>query len=198
MKNQLIVYPTDTVWGIGCDAGNAELIKEVHLIKKSSASKPMSILFSDFELLEKNINLPSIFSKSWLSSFFRLETSLCLSRKFIDSSAISESVLCGSDYVSIRLLDYPWCKEICTQIGGPMVSTSLNFSGDPPITSTESAKEFFDHHVQNGIFIGPAGEKCLSGSVSTIVIYNENGDFEFLRQGAKVDEVKKSLEVFSA
>lgn len=190
--DDIFIYPTDTVWGIGCslysENGHACIAK----IKKTSKKKPLSIMFASVRDIYQHFHLPKEMTLLWLEDFFKLETTfgfpIKASRIKIPQWATGES-----DYVSIRSVDSGAVKKIYQDIQAPFFSTSLNLTGEAPIVSANEALHFQQTHAPNAHFISSNEKDDLSGSSSTIVFFRENLDFEIKREGLKIEEVKNHL-----
>ncbi len=189
-SESVFIYPTDTVWGIGASIYSEAAYNKIAEIKNTTTDKPLSIMFTDINMLYKSFNFPENISLSWLNSFFKLETSLGLPKK-IATFSIPFWVAARSEMVSVRCLDLEILKPISTALGGPFFTTSLNLTGESPITSYEDAKKFQETLAVKTELIGNQSHN-LSGQSSTIVFLKGNS-FEIVREGAKIEEIKKHL-----
>lgn len=188
----VFIYPTDTVWGIGASIYSEAAYKKIAAIKKTTTDKPLSIMFTDINVLYKSFNFPTDISVSWLRNFFKLETSLGIPLK-ISKISIPSWVTAKSDMVSVRCMDMPVLKPISAALNGPFFSTSLNVTGENPIISYKDAKEFQQTHALDAEFFGDNTHN-LSGHSSTIVFFRGNS-FEIIRAGSKMEEIKKHLKL---
>ena len=132
VQGETILYPTDTIWGLGCDASNIEAIQKVYQIKNRPLDKKFILLFSDIEMLSNYCDL----SLKTLELYFndtKKPTTLILSSKFRLPEMLSHEGLWA-----VRIPNNSFCKNIITQLGKPLVSTSANLSGAPnPISFQE-------------------------------------------------------------
>mgnify|MGYP006329067819 FL=1 len=124
----VILYPTDTVWGIGCDATNAEAVARVYEIKKRVDSKAMLVLLDGAGKLQGYLdNVPET---AWMlleaNKGQRPMTIIYPHAKHLASNLLAED---GS--VGIRITSELFSKALCEQLRRPIVSTSANFSGEP-------------------------------------------------------------------
>ena len=147
LVGNVILYPTDTVWGIGCDAENAEAVKKIFKIKEREESKSMIVLVSDVEMLRRYIeNVPDGFEKL-VESQERPTTFVLSGAKNLPEELVAED---GS--IGMRIAKDEFCHRLMQQIGRPLVSTSANVSGEPaPKTFHEvsdTIKERVDFVVQ--------------------------------------------------
>ena len=133
----LILYPTDTVWGIGCDATNSEAIKKIYALKGRKSSKALITLVASDIMLERTVvDMPPI---AWdlIDAATSPLTIIYDKVKGISEIAIAEDGTCG-----IRLTDDPFCKQLIQSFGKPIISTSANQSGElTPMTFSEIDKQ---------------------------------------------------------
>lgn len=128
MKNGgIIAYPTDTVWGIGCDATNDVAVKRIYEIKRRSDSKALITLVPDEEMLQCHIDgcVPSV-CREMLQSSDRPTTVV-----YPRGRELAPSLLAGDGSVGIRITRYGFPGDLCRAMGCPVVSTSANISGEP-------------------------------------------------------------------
>lgn len=121
-----ILYPTDTVWGIGCDAENAEAVEKIYELKQSDRSKPFVLLVSSVEMLKKYVR----------HVHPRIETLLIyhtqpLTMIYDEASNLPEICTGQGGSVAIRIPNDPFCKELIEKFGHPLVAASANISNDP-------------------------------------------------------------------
>ncbi|MBC7713293.1 MAG: Sua5/YciO/YrdC/YwlC family protein [Rhizobacter sp.] len=189
-SESVFIYPTDTVWGIGAAITSENAYKKIAAIKQTTTDKPLSIMFTDINILHKSFNFPEAISTSWLRNFFKLEATLGVPLK-ISKISIPKWVTAKSDLVSVRCLDLPALKPISAALNVPFFTTSLNVTGQDPIITFEDAKHFQQTHAQDAELIGNSSHN-LSGRSSTIVFFR-GSSFEIIREGLKVEEIKKHL-----
>lgn len=191
-QDDVFIYPTDTVWGIGCSIYSSRGHERIAEIKKTAKNKPLSMMFVTADDVADAFHLPEEMTKSWLEEFFKLETTLGLPL----SSAkirIPKWATGESDYVSIRCLSNPVMQSIYKDLQAPFFSTSLNITGEPPVTKNEEAKSFHHHYAPDALFIDNTDQQDLSGTSSTIVFITENLNFEIKREGRNIQAVKEHL-----
>ena len=139
-KGGVILYPTDTVWGIGCDATNAEAVKRVYAIKQRDDSKALICLVdSDARMQRYFRNVPDV---AW-----QLIDSLSVSGDSVDGTEkfsakpttiildgainLAPNLIAEDGSVGIRITQEPFSKELCYRFQKALVSTSANISGEP-------------------------------------------------------------------
>lgn len=122
----LILYPTDTIWGIGCDAANPEAVRKIYEIKQREAGKSMLILVPDINMIDRYVRgLPEIA----VQLFEAADTPLTLILP--EARNLAEGLAADDGSIGMRIPDDPFCQELLLRFRKPLVSTSANFSGDP-------------------------------------------------------------------
>ncbi len=137
----LILYPTDTLWGIGCDATNSEAVRKIYDLKKRENNKALICLVADDRMLNKYIkNIPEVAQDI-------IEVSETPTTIIYDNPVNVASNLIGSDNsIGIRIPDNEFCYQLLRKFNGAIVSTSANTSGEP------SPKDFSE--ISNDILKG--------------------------------------------
>lgn len=122
----IILYPTDTVWGIGCDATNAEAVKRVYEIKQRVDSKAMLCLVDNAGKLSQWVKeVPSM-------AYELIElTDKPLTIIYPDAVGVADNLVAEDGSLGIRVTSELFSKALCSQLRRPLVSTSANISGQP-------------------------------------------------------------------
>lgn len=123
----VILYPTDTVWGIGCDATNAKAVERIYAIKKRVDSKAMLVL------LDGAGKLQGYMEKVPDTAWMLLEASegqKPMTIIYPKAKNLAHNLLADDSSVGIRITEEPFTRALCEQLRRPIVSTSANFSGD--------------------------------------------------------------------
>jgi len=121
----IILYPTDTVWGLGCDANNPEAVKKIYALKRRAESKSMIVLVHSERMMHYLFkDIPEV---AWqLIDFAEKPLTLVLDNpRNVASEIISEDKALG-----VRLVNDPFCYRLIERMKSPLVSTSANLSGD--------------------------------------------------------------------
>lgn len=160
-SESIFIYPTDTVWGIGASITSEAAYKKIATIKQTTAYKPLSIMFTDINVLYKSLNFPDAISATWLRNFFKLEATLGVPLK-ISKISIPSWVTAKSDVVSVRCLDLAALKPISAALNTPFFTTSLNITGEGPAITYENAKNFQQTYAKDAELIGDSSHN-LSG-----------------------------------
>ncbi|MCF0174088.1 MAG: threonylcarbamoyl-AMP synthase [Bacteroidales bacterium] len=123
----LILYPTDTIWGIGCDATSAEAVAKVYALKKREDSKSLVILVSDADMLARYVKaIPDVAQMLMEVNDAPMTIIYPEAEPSLASNCISED---GS--IAIRIPQNEFCVNLIRRFGRPIVSTSANISGEP-------------------------------------------------------------------
>ena len=138
-KGGVILYPTDTVWGIGCDATKEDAVKRIYEIKRRSDSKSMLTLMDSPAQLDRYIDdLPEI-AQDLIENSDKPLTII-----YSGAKNLAANLIASDGTIGIRITKEAFSKELCRRFGKPVVSTSANFSGDPsPSNFSEINREIF-------------------------------------------------------
>ena len=138
-KGGIILYPTDTIWGIGCDANNKEAVNKIFTLKKRAKSKALIILIAEYTNLYKlMLQVPP-------SAFNEMHNKLPTTIIVDNVNNICKEILANDGSAAIRLVKDKFCQEIIFNLGNPIISTSANISGQKnPIKFNEINKELIN------------------------------------------------------
>lgn len=125
-KGGVILYPTDTIWGIGCDACNADAVKRVYAIKNREDSKSMLVLMENAALLDRYVDeVPEV-------AFDLIELAdKPLTIIYDGAKNLAPNLIAEDGSIGIRITSEAFTKELIRQFKRPIVSTSANISGNP-------------------------------------------------------------------
>ena len=139
-KGGVILYPTDTVWGIGCDATNPEAVKRVYEIKRRTDSKALLLLVDSADRLARYVgNVPAV---AW--DLVEL-TDKPLTIIYDGARNLAPNLIAEDGSVGIRVTSELFSKELCYRFQKAVVSTSANISGEPtPANFSEISQEIID------------------------------------------------------
>lgn len=123
-RGEIIVYPTDTVWGIGCDATNSDAVRKIFEIKRRADAKALISLVSDEAMLERWVNdIPEV-------AFELIEAAVKPMTIVYDHPVgLAPELLAEDGSAAIRVTADPFCQALCRGLRKPIVSTSANVSG---------------------------------------------------------------------
>jgi len=171
----IILYPTDTIWGIGCDATNTEAIKKIFKLKQRDEAKSMIILLDTENKLESYVQeVPAIAYD--LIEYAENPLTLVMP----GAKNISSALIAADGSVGVRVSSHQFCQQLIQRLRKPIVSTSANISGSPsPQNFSEIAQEIID-----GVdYVVDLDRHDLSKKKpSTIMRIEPDGRFEFIRR----------------
>lgn len=121
----LILYPTDTVWGIGCDATNKEAVAKVFALKQRSDSKALIVLVADERDVLQYTAAPDLAVFDYLQTVSKPTTVI-----YEGAIGLAENLVASDGSIGIRICDEAFCKHLIKRFRKPIVSTSANKSGD--------------------------------------------------------------------
>ena len=181
-----LLYPTDTVWGIGCDATNPEAVARIYEIKRRADSKSLVLLASDLDMVARYVKqIPSI-------AIDLVEVNDAPMTIIYPGAITGEQGAAGDRWhlawncvaedgsVGIRIPLMEWCKQLVFKLGRPIVSTSANLSGEPtPLRFSEidpAIKEAVDFVVP------PSVDTQSTGKASQILKVGLDGEIAIIRK----------------
>jgi L-threonylcarbamoyladenylate synthase len=171
----IILYPTDTIWGIGCDAANTEAVKNIYALKQRDEAKSMIILLDVDNKLQSYVShVPDIAYD--LIEFAENPLTLVMP----GAKNISPSLIAEDGSVGIRVSNHEFCKQLIQRLRKPLVSTSANISGQPsPKNFTQISPE-----IIGGVdyVVNLEQHDMTEKRPSTIMRLEADGRFEFLRR----------------
>jgi L-threonylcarbamoyladenylate synthase len=138
----VILYPTDTIWGIGCDATNEKAVAKIFSIKQREESKSLIILLDNVDAIKDYAEAPSNEIKALISKTKRPLTIIYNHAKNIAKNCINDD---GT--IAIRIPNHIFCTRLIKQFGKPIVSTSANISGE----STAKAFKDISSEIKNKV-----------------------------------------------
>ena len=171
----LILYPTDTVWGIGCDATNAEAVEKIYALKRSVNKKSMLVLCASADMVVRYVDkAPGIAFEVMEMATEPLTAILC------GATGVAPNLVPDEGTLGVRIPDHEFCRRMLRRFGKPIVSTSANISGEAaPKTLADVSREIIDgvDFVVNPRFEGKPTKKP-----SSIIAFGEGGEVEIIRQ----------------
>jgi L-threonylcarbamoyladenylate synthase len=171
----IILYPTDTIWGIGCDAANTEAVKKIYHLKQRDEAKSMIILLDTDNKLQSYVNdVPELAYD--LIQYAENPLTLIIP----GAKNISPALIANDGSIGIRVSNHPFCQQLIQRLRRPLVSTSANISGKP-------SPQYFsqiDAEIINGVdYVVDIDQHSMEiKNPSTIMRLEPNGKFEFIRR----------------
>lgn len=132
-----LLYPTDTIWGIGCDATNSLAVQKIYQIKNRSEAKSLIILIDHIDKLSTYIEKVPDITEDLLESISSPVTII-----YSNARKLASNIIASDGTIAIRIVKDDFCTELIRRFGKPIVSTSANISGfDPPAIFSQIAEE---------------------------------------------------------
>ncbi|MBN2199954.1 MAG: threonylcarbamoyl-AMP synthase [Candidatus Aminicenantes bacterium] len=183
----LVVFPTDTFYGLGGDALSAEVIREVYGLKRREASKPLLVLIEGIEMAaELAEDIPPLFWRA-AEKFWPGPLTVVLKA----SPRVPRELGAGTGTIAMRLPDVPWLRELVRETGFPVIATSANVAGAGEINDGREAKQVFDGQV--ALIVD--GGRTPGGPPSTVLDLTAPAP-KILRRGAvPEDSIREALGV---
>lgn len=171
----IILYPTDTVWGLGCDATNAEAVDRIYRLKRSENKKSMLVLCASADMVVRYVNrAPGI-------AFEVMEMATSpLTLILPGATGVAANLIPDEGTLGIRVPDHEFCRRMLRALQRPVVSTSANISGEAtPTGLQEVSREIIDgvDFVVNPRFEGKPTRKA-----SSIIAFGEGGEVKIIRE----------------
>lgn len=171
----LIIYPTDTVWGIGCDATDSEAVRKVYGLKQRSDSKALISLVDSIASLERVVDdIPEV-------AYQLLEVAVePLTVVYDHGVGFAPELIAPDGSIGVRITSEAFSKELCRRFHRPIVSTSINISGEP---SPRSFDEIDRRLLDSVDYVCRTGQnKPWSSKASTVIKISAGGVFKILRK----------------
>ncbi len=173
-RGHVVLYPSDTIWGLGCDIENKSAVERVYEIKQRKRSKPLILIVSSIAMLKKYITYIHPRVETLLTHHTKPLTII-----YEASAEVPPYLLNQEKTIGIRVTHDEFCKGVIDIIDKPLISTSANIAGQPSPENYESVsekvKEMADHSVD------PFLDKQEPQLPSVIATFNKKGELDFLR-----------------
>ncbi len=171
----IILYPTDTVWGIGCDATNQSAVAKIYELKRSENKKSMLVLCQSIDHILRYTNrVPDV-----AFEVMELATSP-LTAILPGGTGVAPNLIPEEGTLGIRVPDHEFCQQLLRRLGRPLVSTSANITGEPsPVKLSEVSPEIIE-----GVdyVVNPQFEGKPTGKPSSIVAFGEGYEVTVIRE----------------
>ena len=171
---KVLLYPADTIWGIGCDATNYDAVQKIYDIKQRDDSKALICLVSDFKMLNQYIeDVPEV-AYDILKHANKPTTVIYDNPKFV-----AENLIADDNTIAIRVVRDGFCSALIKKFKKPIVSTSANISGRPSPTCYKE----IDGEILKGVdYIVDLQRKKKSGKPSAIIKLTSDGIVKIIRK----------------
>ncbi len=170
----LILYPTDTVWGVGCDATNTEAVKKVYALKKRSDTKALICLVSTDAMLERHVTkVPEV-------AYDILDLANKPTTIVYDAPlGIAKNLIASDNTLAIRVASDQFCQYLINRFKKPLVSTSANISGDP---TPQSFKEINSEILKGVDYVVNLEHNVIKSTPSSIIQLKNDGKVKVIRE----------------
>jgi L-threonylcarbamoyladenylate synthase len=173
-KGGTILYPTDTVWGLGCDATNEEAVQKIFSIKKRQESKSMIVLVAEPHQVEFYAHVPEV--TKHLVEFAERPLTIIYPK----AKGLAKSVVAEDGTVGIRAVKDEFCQQLINLLHKPLVSTSANVSGEPAPANFSEISETIKQSVD--YVVNLRQEETKKSAPSQIFKIGSNGEIEIIRK----------------
>lgn len=174
-KGKIILYPTDTIWGIGCDATRTKPVDKIYKLKQRMEKKSMIILLDDPGKLAAYVKKVPAIAYDLIERYLEPLTII-----YPNAMNVAGNVIAEDGTIAIRIVRDDFCRKMIAAFNKPVVSTSANLSGQPaPLAFSKIEKAItagVDHVVDHN------REKIVRTKPSTIIRITENNEFEVIRK----------------
>ncbi len=169
----LILYPTDTVWGIGCDATNPEAVKKIFQLKQREDSKALICLVADDRMLKKYVKkIPE-------AAFSILDiTEEPITIIYDEPQNLASNLIAEDNTIAIRIPDNDFCFQLLRRFNGAIVSTSANISGFP---TPKSFKEIAPEILKGVDYVVNLHHEKINTKPSSIIKLSNDGIVKVIR-----------------
>lgn len=174
-KGGIILYPTDTVWGLGCDATNANAIDKIYKLKQRAESKSMLVLIDSFNRIGKYIREVPMLANDLVEL---AESPLTII--YPDAINLPDNLIAEDGSIGIRVCRHAFCQQLIHRLNRPIVSTSANISGaNSPKRLNEVSKEISE---QVDFIVNQKFEGHPTLRPSSIIKLGVKGEVEVIRE----------------
>ncbi|MBS1763496.1 MAG: threonylcarbamoyl-AMP synthase [Bacteroidetes bacterium] len=174
-KGGLILYPTDTIWGIGCDATNSEAIKKIYQLKKRDASQSLISLVCDERMLNRVVkDVPAV---AWDIIEYSEKPITII---YDEIHWIAPEAIAANGSAAIRMIKDEFCNKLIYKFNKPLISTSANISGEPaPSNFNDISKD-----IKNGVdyIVGYRQREKVKHTASSIIRLKNDGEVAVIRK----------------
>ncbi|BFM44466.1 L-threonylcarbamoyladenylate synthase [Flavobacterium sp. CFS9] len=170
----IILYPTDTVWGIGCDATNPEAVAKIYKLKQRAETQSMIVLMNGEKMMYNVFkNIPEV---AWqILDLSEKPTTLILD----EPRNVAPNIIAADNSLAVRLVKEPFCFKLLERMKKPLVSTSANISGQP----TPIGFKDINPEIVNGVdYVVNLYHDRIAGKPSTIIKLTNDSQVKVIRK----------------
>ena len=173
-KGGIILYPTDTVWGIGCDATNPEAVAKIYKLKQRAETQSMIVLMNGEKMIYNVFKeIPEV---AWqIIDLSENPTTLVLDKP----RNVAPNLIAPDQTLGIRIVKEPFCFKLIEKMKKPLVSTSANISGQP---TPKSFKEISPEIIKGVDYVVNLHREKIAGKPSTIIKLTNDSQVKVIRK----------------
>lgn len=170
----LILYPTDTIWGIGCDATNPEAVQKIYALKEREETKGMIVLLADERDLLNYVSQPNLEVFNYLETVHKPTTVI-----YEGAIGVADNLVHADGSVAIRIVKENFCRHLVKRLRKPLVSTSANVSGHPSPAFFKDVSP----HILRGVdyIVNYRQDDTTPHQPSAVVKWHDDGTVTVLR-----------------
>ncbi|MDD4623965.1 MAG: L-threonylcarbamoyladenylate synthase [Bacilli bacterium] len=169
-----VIIPTDTIYGIACDALNKKAVNKIYKIKKRDNNKPLTLNLNKKKDITKYAYITNKLEKEIIKKLMPGAITLLLKKKEYVVDLISKN----SEYIGVRIPNNKIVKEIIKKINSPLVLKSVNISGEMPIIDLDDLNSEISNNIRYAIDVG-----IIDKGVESTIVKVTNNKVEILREG---------------
>ena len=170
----IILYPTDTVWGIGCDATNPEAVAKIYKLKQRAETQSMIVLMNGEKMMYNVFkDIPEV---AWqIMDLSENPTTLILDKP----RNVASNIIASDNTLGVRIVKEPFCFKLMEKMKKPLVSTSANISGQP---TPKSFKEISPEIIKGVDYVVNLHREKISKKSSTIIKLTNDSQVKVIRK----------------
>ena len=173
-KDGTILYPTDTIWGIGCDATSQKAVEKIYHLKKRVESKSLIILLADMKEISNYVETIPEIARDLMKNVDRPLTII-----YPNAKNLAKNVIAEDNSIAIRIVKNEFCKNLIRTFGKPIISSSANYSGEQtPMIFKCISQEIIDHV---DYVVNLYQDVLQEVKPSRIIKLQANGEFNIIR-----------------
>lgn len=176
-NGKTLLYPTDTIWGLGCSALDQEALSKIYALKNRPQQKSMILLVSDWQMLSNYVHLSSTLKEEL--QLLLHETEIPTTLIFPNTRYLPHCVLAENGSVGMRIPKHEFCVDLIRELNAPLVSTSANIAGEKSPLSFKDIPDTIKQKVD--MVADPVFDTSTYNRPSRILLLSENGDIEAIR-----------------
>lgn len=170
----VILYPTDTIWGLGCDALNETAVEKIYEIKDRPAEKSLIVLLAENRDLLQYVAAPDPAVFDFIETQEKPTTIV-----FQNAIGLPQNLIAADGSIALRIVADPFCRHLIKRLRRPLVSTSANVSGAPSPSTFSQVSDVIKQNVDH--IVAWRQEETAPAQASRIVKWNGGGTFTVLR-----------------